>query len=216
MKLNERDKSHIRELAAQIEARTGIQILAVVTRKSDTYAEIPWKAFSFGTALAILALIAGVSFGAFWGRTSLLVWGIIVLGTGMVLALACIFLPPFARLFLVAERAAEETRQFAQSLFLERGLNRTKSRRAVLLLVSQFERRASIVADTGVTGRISPAELDDIAAATGATLARESASAALTAGLSVLEKLLARHGFDAADAKDEVPEEFLETEGPKS
>ena len=43
MKLSEPEKTKIRELAAHVEARTGVQVLTVVAGKSDTYPEIPWK-----------------------------------------------------------------------------------------------------------------------------------------------------------------------------
>jgi putative membrane protein len=216
MKLSEQDKSHISELAARVEARTGIQVLAVVTGKSDAYPEIPWKAFSMGAALATLAQAVAVSLRLEWDPIpSLLSWTA-VLGAGMVLALAAIFLHPVARLFLGKERAAEETKQYAQSLFLERGLTRTQSRTAVLILASQFEHRSAIVADTGIIDRIPQTELEKIAAAMDASLARGSAPVALAGGLSTLEELLLQRGFaPAPGAGDEIAQEFLETEGPK-
>jgi len=216
MKLSEQDKSQISELAARVEARTGVQVLAVVTGKSDTYPEIPWKAFSLGAALSTLALAVAVSLRLGWDPMSPLFGGTVVLGVGMMLALAGIFLQPVARSFLGKERAAAETRQYAQSLFLERGLSRTRSRKAVLILASQFERRAAVVADTGITDRIPNTDLEKIAAAMDASLSRGSAPAAMAGGLSALEELLLKHGFAAAaGAGDEIAEEFLETEGPK-
>jgi uncharacterized membrane protein len=215
MKLSEQEKSGIRELAVRVEARTGVQVMAVVTGKSDTYPEIPWKAFSLGAVLAMLAAIAAASLGHFPGRNPLLLWGIPVLGTGIVLALAAIFLHPVSRLFLGRYRAAEETKQFAQSLFLERGLSRTASRKAILVLVSQFERCASIVPDTRIMDRIPASEFDSITAGINAALAWGSASKALAEGLTALEQLLLRHGFAAAGSPDEISQEFLETEGPK-
>ena len=215
MKLGEQEKSKIQKLTAQVEVRTGTQVLAVITGKSDAYPEIPWKAFSLGAALSMLALFVAASLGALRGRDSLLLCAMYVLGAGMVLALACIFLHPVSRIFLGRDRASGETRQFARSLFLEKGLSRTSSRKAVLILVSEFERCASIVADTGVADRIPAAELDRIASSMDGALSREKASTALAGGLSELERLLLRHGFTGAASADEVPEEFLETKGPK-
>ena len=216
VKLSEQEKSHIRELATHVEAHTGVQVLAVVTGKSDAYPEVPWKAFSLGAALAtlVLAIVASLGFGRHYAVP--LLWVCASLGSGMVLSLASIFLQPVARSFLGKERAEEETRQFAQSLFLERGLDRTQSRKALLILASQFERRAAVVADAGVIDRIPHAELENIAAAMNAALARGSTSAALAGGLSALEELLLRRGFASAAGGNEIPEEFLETGGPKS
>ena len=214
MKLSDQEKTNIRELASRVEARTGVQVLAVVTGKSDTYPEVPWKAFSLGAAMAALALIIAPSLGLGWNTIPPLLWGSTVLGAGMVLALAGIFLPPVARSFLSKVRAGEETRQFAQSVFLERGLSRERSRNAILMLASQFERRTAVVADTGITDRIPDAELENISSAMDATLATGSTYAAMAGGLSDLEKLLLRCGFTPAGGGDAIAEEFLEMEGP--
>ncbi len=217
MNLTAEDKSRVEKLVENVEASTGVQVLAVVSGKSDAYPEIPWKAFSLGVALATLALTLLEAARPSRIGTSALASAIVVLGTGLMLVLATIFLRPAARVFLGDARAEAETRQFALSYFFERGLSRTRSRSAVLVLVSQFERRVAIVADKGITARVSPADLEKISADMNAILARESACDALTEGLGVLKELLRARGFTTPpEAGDEIPEEFLETEGPKS
>ncbi len=216
MRLGEPEKAKIRELIERMEKSTGVQVLAAVTHKSDVYTEVPWKAFSLGTALAALALAAVMSLAVGFRSVPPLLWGTMVLGTGMVFALASIFLPPVARAFLGRERVREETKQYGQSLFLERGLSRTQSRRALLILVSELERRAAIVADTGIVDRIPQSELENVMNVMDAALIREKPSTALAAGLSCLEALLLRRGFAGAGGPDEIADEFLETEGPKS
>jgi putative membrane protein len=216
IKLSEREESQIRERAGQVETRTGVQVLAVVTGKSDTYPEVPWRAFSLGAALATLSIATAPLLGIGGFTRSPLLWATAPLGVGMVLAVATIFLQPAARLFLGEARTVGETRQFAQSLFLERNLGRTRSRTAVLVLVSQFERRAAVVADQGVLDRVPTTEIDLISAAMDTTLARTTASIALADGLAALEETLRRHGFAAAERGDEIEDEFLETEGPNS
>ena len=37
---------------ARLESRTGVQVVTAVVGKSDTYAELPWKAFALGASLA--------------------------------------------------------------------------------------------------------------------------------------------------------------------
>jgi len=216
MKLSEQDKTNIRDMASRVEARTGVQVLAVVAGKSDAYPEVPWKAFSLGAAMAALVLTTVSALELGWGSASPLAWGIAVLGTGIVLALAGVFLQPVARCFLGKERAAAEAKQYARSLFLERILGRERSRKAILVLASQLERRAAVVADTGITDRIPDAELDKIASAMEAALARGRAPDALAGALSNVEKLLLQCGFAKAGAGDDIPEEFLEMEGPNS
>jgi len=50
------EERRIEAAAEQLEARTGVQVLAAVIGKADHYPEVPWKAFALTTALAVLAL----------------------------------------------------------------------------------------------------------------------------------------------------------------
>lgn len=216
MKLSEQEKSQINQLATRVEANTGVQVLAVVAGKSDTYPEIPWKAFSLGASLAALGLGVILLFRPAWAPVPYLISVTIILGAGMALALAGIFLRPVSRLFLGEHRAAAETKQYAQTLFLERCLGHTRARTAVLLLASQLERRAAIMADIGIAARIPNAKLDKVSNDMDAALLQGSTAAALAAGLTALQDLLLASGFSAgAGAEDEIVDEFLETEGPK-
>ena len=199
MKLSDDEKTAIRELTRRVEERTGAQVLSVVAGRSDSYPEAAWKAFSLGAVLGMLVPARAVSLPLAAAAAA-----------GLLFALAVFFIPPFARLCVSGDRAGEETRQFANSLFLERGLHRTPSRKAILVLFSQFERRAAITADSAAAA-VPAAELDGLAA----LMARKTAAEAFAAGLPALEQLLLRHGFAAAGAPDEVPEEFLESEGPQ-
>ena len=216
MKLGQKEKTDIDGLVAQVEAKTGVQILAAAAGKSDTYPEIPWKAFSLGTALAILASTLFAILRPASASLFPIFGAVVVLSTGLTFALAAVFLQPVSRLFLGDARAHAETKQFALSFFFERGLGRTRSRNAILVLVSQFERRAALVADSGIAARIAQSELDGVSSIIDAALARGCASAALSEGLTALEELLRIKGFNAPHAAgDEIPEEFLETEGPR-
>ena len=215
VKLSEEEKSRISELAEHVEAGTGVQVLAVVAGKSDTYREIPWKAFSMGTSLAAFAFCFIVTI-----PTNMVLptgsWTTVILGTGLVSALATIFSRRAARLFLGDDHAGAATKVFALKTFHDRGLGRTRARNAILVLASQFERRGALVADTGILELIPQKDLDGISTLLDAALKQKSAAAALAVGLSALDELLRSRGFNAPPASgDEIKEEFLETEGPK-
>ena len=42
---------------ARVEARTGVQVVTAIVGRSDTYPEIPWKAFALGVATAALIIV---------------------------------------------------------------------------------------------------------------------------------------------------------------
>lgn len=101
MRLSEQEQSQINELVADVEAKSGAQVVVAVIGKADAYPEIPWKAFALGTAVAALLVILDDLLHPNWASLHSAVFDVVViLGAGAACGLAAIFAPPFARLFL--------------------------------------------------------------------------------------------------------------------
>jgi hypothetical protein len=58
MYLTRAEADAIGSRTAELEARTGTQVVTAVIGKADHYGELPWKAFALGAALAALAVVA--------------------------------------------------------------------------------------------------------------------------------------------------------------
>ena len=126
---------------AEAEKRTGAQIVLAVVRRSDVYAELPWKAFALGAAVAGTGAVMFNLQRPAWNSGAAVLFSVVAtLAVGAACALLCVLVPGFARLFLDAHRAEVEVKQYAESLFLSRELFATRDRIGVLLLVSMFER----------------------------------------------------------------------------
>lgn len=205
MALSNSDKTSISERAERLEARTGVQVVATVVGRCDAYPEIPWKAFALASALAALA-------SAFWHQNAVL-GGLTFLGAGAAAALATVFLPAFARLFVDAARRETETRQYAASFFLAQDLSRTQGRSAILILVGVFERTVVILPDSGIRDRIAETELQEVIARMTPQLAAGRIAPALRDGLDALEALLAARGFAGGAGADEIAREVFEEKG---
>jgi putative membrane protein len=212
MQLTEQERKNIATRVAALEARTGTQVVTAVVGKSDSYPEAPWKAFALGAAIAALAcVICQLAAGGWSADTPETGHVLVILASGALLALLTILYPPFARLFVDRIRRDVEATQFAQSLFFRRGLDRTRSRVGILLLVSLFERKVVILADEGFDGRM---DAHDWGALTGriTLLLRHSTTAiALRAGLEAMEAMLLERGFSGSGTVSEVPDTVLET-----
>ena len=145
MILKEAEADAIDARIARVEARTGAQVVTAVVGRATAYPEIVWKAFALGVAVAALAVVVldfaqpGLDDG---------VCDVVQRRAdpraGAVSALLAIAVPEYARLFLNRLRAAGEVRQYAQALFLERQLFRTRARNGVLVLASLFERKVEV------------------------------------------------------------------------
>ena len=205
MNLSDTERNTLTERAARLEARTGVQVVATVVGRCDAYPEIPWKAFALASALAALASV-------FWHPNAVLAV-LTILGTGAAAALAAVFLPAFARLFVDAARREAETRQYAASFFLGQNLSHTQQRNAILILVGVFERTVVILPDAGLRDHLSDAELQDIIARMTPQLAAGQIAPALRDGLDALEALLAAKGFAGGGGADEIAQEIFEEKG---
>ena len=208
--------SAIKERVAGLERSTGVEVVAAVIARADSYPEIPWKAFALGASIALLAAAVAALVAPDWdaGEVEIQI-AVVALATGAVAALATVWIKALARLFLTRARREVEALQYAQSMFLDAELQRTPRRDGILLLVSLFEREVVLLADRGVRDRLSPAALDAVVGAVTAALRQGDVKEALLRGLARLEETLAAAGFQARSGEpDEVAPALIQRGGP--
>lgn len=211
--VKKQDLTHLDPRVAEAEKRTGAQIVLAVIGRSDSYPELPWKAFALGTALAALPVYVmnGTRPGWASGNEAFLS-AALPLGAGILCILLCLCAPAFARLFLDTHRASTEVRQYASSLFLTRELFATRGRTGILLLVSLFERQVVILPDTGLQRRLSQDVLLAIIARMTTALKEGEISRALEDGLASLEEVLAPTATGES-GENELPDGIIEEKG---
>ncbi|MDO8834104.1 MAG: hypothetical protein Q7V01_00835 [Vicinamibacterales bacterium] len=214
MFLSDAETATIHAQISRLEARTGVQVMTAVVGKSDSYAELPWKAFALGAALSGFALVAAAAWWPQWVTAStVLVSVTTVLGVAAACALLAVFAPPFARLFLGPARRDLEVRQYAQSLFLAREVFRTDGRTGILILISLFERTTQILPDTGLQTRMTGADWDAVVARMTSMLGHAPPARALEEGLTALEQALVARGFQPGSGRNELPDRPVEERG---
>lgn len=209
------EENRIQAAVEQIEARTGVQVLASVIAKADHYPEAPWKAFALAASLASLGLAVQAVLDPPWiAPVHAAFYAIVVLGVGATAALAATLLPPLARLLIPSARREGEVEQYARVCFLEREIFGTRERTGILVLVSLFERKIAILPDTGLADRLPAWALPAVGRCMAPQLSRGELFAALLAGLIALEKALLDAGCRGAPgAPDEIPAELAEDRG---
>jgi len=211
--LNDHERIRLDRRIADAEKRTGAQIVLAVIERSDTYSELPWKAFALGASLAGLSVSVLDLLRPGWtSGIAVLIAVVLLLAAGAAGALLCVSVPRFARLFLAAHRAEVEVRQYAESIFLSREVFATRRRTGVLLLVSLFERQVVVLPDTGLGQRLSIEALQRIIARMTMALASGQVARALEDGLSSLEEVLAVTA-PGESGENELADEIVEEEG---
>lgn len=217
MPVSHQEEQRINALVRRFEADTGIEAVAAVVGKADTYPEIPWKAYASGSALGGLAAVTLLLLASDWTSASAFAIGALAtLGAGAAFAAAATLVPPFGRLYLDRIRARAEMRQYALCMFMEREIFRTRERKAVLLLVARYERAALVLADTGLAAHLPAADLERIGEAAQEALRTAGVTAAFEAGLTALRTALKAHGYVEAPAGREnaLDDAVLAEKGP--
>jgi len=191
MFLTHADSQAIEHRVQALERAVGVEVVTMVVGKCDTYPETVWKAFALASSLAALAVALGDMLSPGWNTGTAVLSSIVaILGIGASCALATVYIPGFARLFLRDSRAALEAAQYAKVQFLERQLFATPQRTAVLILVAMLERRVVIVADTGLRNAVTSVEWDAVIATMTGRLHAGAPRDALLAGLDAIGDLL--------------------------
>ena len=213
MHLTPQEQQQINGLVAELEAASGAQLIVAVIGKADAYPEIPWKAFALAAVTAAL-VVTPMEMGlvaASAGHTS--AFGLlVVLAAGLVAALAAMFVPPLGRALLDRARARMEVEQYAQAVFLERGMFQTRHRTGILVLISLFERDAVIVADSGVRRLVTGEQIEAIVERMRPFVAKGLAVEAVQGALTDLNRLL-RGKFEQAAGANELVDVLVEERG---
>lgn len=212
MTLSDAEKKQLEQRVTGIEKKCDAQIVLALAKRCDSYAEIPWKGFAAGAALAALAAVlldAIVPWTASWSVVKAVV---LTLGAGAAFALLSISFPPLGRLLLDSHRADTEARQYAESLFLNRRLYATHKKTGLLLLIGLFERRVVIIPDIGLEQCINAELMKDAIAAMKPELAGRRIAAAFDKGLRILEGGLYTRPPDPAGG-NELSDGVIEEEG---
>ena len=209
------EAAQLEALVVRLEAGTGVQIVPAIVGRADSYPEVPWTAFALGASLTSLGLVLADRMRPDWVMASTAAMhAMAVLGAGGVCALLAAFVPAVARVLLHGRRTDVEVRQYAESLFLRRGLFATRARTGVLVLVSLFERRIEIIADSGFAGRVDAADWHGVIARMTPHLRGHRPFEALREALTAVEALLVAKQFRGGITSDnELPNAAIEESG---
>jgi putative membrane protein len=211
--LSEDDRTRLDRRIAETEKQTGAQVVLASVQRSDSYVEIPWKAFAIGASVASLVSLVLDLFVLGWLTESLILFTVaVILASGSIFVLLTVLFPVFARLFLSPERKETETMQYAESLFLNRELFATGGRRGILLVVSLFERQVVILPDKGVRDLLGGEVLQDVISNMTEHLRRNELRQAMEAGLDGIAAALGS-AVTGGTGDNELSDEIIEEEG---
>ncbi|HYQ15743.1 MAG TPA: hypothetical protein VEQ58_08300 [Polyangiaceae bacterium] len=194
--LSEAGAREVEAAVARVEQESAAEVVVAVVLRSQDY----WQ----GRVLLAIgwALASGLAFLRFepWREPS---WALLVeLGVGA-LVFALSGHPALRRLLVSNAAAARATSARAFQLFAERGLASTRGRTALLIFVSELERRVVLLGDHGINTELGQQGWDDQVKLLVGQIRAGRAKEGL---LEVLQQLTPRLAAVAPRAHDDVNE----------
>ena len=231
MKISDLDHARIAAAVAAAEARTSGEIRCVLAGESSDprLSAMIWAA-TWALILPPLSVVLGFRFETLAHHLGGWNWAVIsdASRTGLVLSLyavaqAALFiavyflvgLPAVRRVLTPASRLAVRVKAGAHSQFDALGLTHTRDRTGVLLYVSLAERRAQVLADTGIYAKAPPHVWDEVLGLLISGLKRHAPADGFVDAVVRTGEILAACLPPRADDVNELPDGLVETKRPR-
>lgn len=118
--------------------------------------------------------------------------------------------PSFKKIFLSRKEIAEQVQETAFYSFKFHGLDKTKKRNGLLIFVSLFEKRVVLLADSGISERISNEKWKNITDALAQNIKKGNLVSGIIDAIDSCGKILAAHFPHERDDKDELQNIIVE------
>ena len=220
--LSESDHQRVSDAVAAVESRTAGEIVTVVADRSDGYSDIAlvWAALIAFTALTVYALFPEFylglldrllgGWGTEWSDSELLA----IFGTATLLKFLGTWLillwQPLRFWLIPGPVKSARARARATDLFKVGAERRTHGRTGILIYLSMRERRAEIVADEAIAGKVSPEIWGEAMAAMLAEIKQGRCADGMIAAVEKVGVVLAEHFPRAEDDTNELPDRLIE------
>jgi putative membrane protein len=220
--LSPADSDRVAAAVGAAEGHANAEIVTVVTRASDTYADVAlvWSALIAGLALLIIAMASGFYLGLAdrllglwdhrWSPRDVLGFALFV-GSVKFAAMWLIMLWRPLRLTLTPRpiKAARVRARAAMAFHLS-AQGRTQGATGVLIYLSMAERRAEIIADTAIASKVTPEVWGDAMHAMLDHFRKDRVADGMIAGVAAVGKVLAEHFPREAKPGNELPDGPIE------
>jgi putative membrane protein len=199
--LTEAEAAQVADAIRVVETRTDAELITVLAGQADDYRYIPllWA------ALVAMASPAVVLFTPFWIDVGEVLAVQLVVFLVMALILRA---PPVLRRIIPGSVKRWRASNLARRQFLENNLHHTEGETGLLIFVSETERYVEIIADRGISSRISDEIWQGIVDEFTTLVGRGRTLEGFLTAIAKCGELLAQH-VPATHDRDELPNRMI-------
>ena len=220
--ISEADHQRVSAAVSAAEAHSAGEIVTIVTRQSDSYADVAllWSAFVAFLALTVLTMAPDFYLGLYdrltggwvqeWHARQIFALALLVASLTFAGMWLLQLWPPL-RLFLVP-RPLRHARVRARAItcFKVGAERRTTGRTGILIYLSLAERRAEIVADEAIASKVAPEVWGEAMAAMIGPIREGRLADGMIAAVEKVGAVLAEHFPRHGGDQNELPDRLIE------
>jgi putative membrane protein len=219
-RLAEQDRDRVAAAVAAAELKSDGEIVTIIAPRSDSYNDIAWL-WSIVVMFLALAVYAGwpdfyrgliehlLGWRAPTSARGLLALVFVALAGKLFGTRLILLYRPLLRALVLPHTKAHRVRARAIDLFRVAVESRTRGKTGVLLYLSLAERRAEIVADEAIHGRVAPEEWGEAMAALIGHVREGRPGEGMAAAVERIGTVLAAHFPRSPDDSDELPDRLI-------
>lgn len=220
--LSETDHDRVSAAVSAAEARTSGEIVTIVARRSDGYADIAlaWAAFVAFTALTVLSLFPTFYLGVIddllghwaheWTPRAVFTAALAVATLKFVGMLLLQLWPPLKFRLIPAHIKRLRSRERAAAYFRTGAQGRTTGKTGILIYLSLAEHDAEILADQAIAAKVAPEVWGEAMAAMLVELQAGRLADGMIAAVERVGAVLAEHFPRSQDDVNELPDRLIE------
>lgn len=199
------ERDNIELAVKQAESQTSGEIVPMVVDSSYDYP----RADLIGAGT--LAIATGLVVSWLFGEESIW-WFLPTFLVGFLLFRWLIRLSPGLKRNLIhPDEMTAEVKEKATVSFIDQGLHETRDKTGILILISLFERRVQVLADSGINAKVPEHTWDEVVNIITAGLKKDEAAFAVCQAVERCGDLLQQHFPRKRDDEDELPNLIVES-----
>ncbi len=208
--LTKQEKQLIESAVKEAESKISGEIVPVLLQSSHNYPSTKYKIALIASVVMFILVISADRWLPGFNIYDPLYYFSLVYGAAILGFLIPILFPYIAVSFATEKEKRYAVEQKAETLFLEHEIFNTKARTGIMILVSLAEKRALIMADTGINQKVEQSIWDDLVNDLVHSIKRNEMCNGIIDAVKSASKILLDNGFIAdVDDSNELSDQII-------
>lgn len=197
--LTKEEKQHIELAVKKAESQVSGEIVPVLLNRSHHYPSSKYKLALIASVVMFLLLIIADRTIDNINIYDPIYYFTLVYGAAIIGFLVPVVFPRLSAALATEKEKSHAVEQQAETIFLENEVFNTKYRTGIMLFISIDERRALVMADTGINQKVEQTTWDDLISTLINSIKRKELASGITNAINSATQILLDNGFNIGE-----------------